>query len=72
MAIEGEDRREVKFTDMFDPRQPRSSEELAVYRLDICKTCIFFDSKYKKCQRCGCFMKLKTKLHNAFCPEGKW
>ena len=40
-------------------------------RFDICKKCIFL-TKRNKCKKCGCFMKLKTKLSLAKCPIGKW
>jgi len=66
------DEDDVKFRDLFDPRQPRSGEELAAYRLEICKTCPFFNQALQKCRKCGCFMKLKTSLERAKCPVGKW
>ena len=28
--------------------------------------------KNNKCEKCGCFMKVKHKLKMASCPEGKW
>lgn len=51
---------------------PRSSEDLATYRLDICKSCEFYRQATNQCKKCGCFMKLKTKLEDATCPIGKW
>jgi len=51
---------------------PRSQEELAIYRLEICKQCEFFRQKSQTCKKCGCFMKLKTSLEHARCPIGKW
>jgi len=39
-------------------------------RLAICSDCVFFTGV--RCTRCGCFMKVKTKLEHASCPEGKW
>jgi ribosomal protein L32 len=63
---------DVKPWDMLNPNQPRSGEELAAYRLEICKTCEFFRQKAKTCMKCGCFMKMKTTLKNAHCPIGKW
>jgi uncharacterized paraquat-inducible protein A len=61
---------DVSFLDLFDPSQPRSSKEQIQARLEICKTCEFFTGK--RCKRCGCFMALKTTLHEASCPVGKW
>jgi hypothetical protein len=62
---------EVKFTDLFTGK-PRSEEELAKDRLDICHKCEHFSQVSKRCKKCGCIMKLKTKLKEATCPIGKW
>lgn len=51
---------------------PRSPEELAKYRLEICQTCEFYKPKTNRCAKCGCFMKLKTQLEHAKCPMKKW
>jgi hypothetical protein len=66
------DNGEVEFIDMFDPRQPRSKQDQVDARLAICQQCPHFYQKLQKCNKCGCFMKLKTRLHNASCPIGKW
>jgi hypothetical protein len=50
----------------------KSPDELAAYRLEICKTCEWFRAKTQTCKKCGCFMKLKTTLKKAKCPIGKW
>jgi hypothetical protein len=63
---------DVKPWDLFNPNQPRSSEDLAAYRLEICKGCEFYRAATNQCKKCGCFMKLKTTLENAKCPIGKW
>ena len=63
---------DVKFIDLFDPRHPRSDQELIEYRLNICNSCPFFNKKLLKCTKCGCFMKLKTTLAKASCPMGHW
>ena len=67
-----DEEREVKPWDLLNPSQPRSSENLHESRLAICRTCEFFKPRVEKCAKCGCFMKLKTKLENAKCPIGKW
>jgi len=64
--------KEVKFTDLFDPRQPRSDKDLIEHRLNICQQCPWLDKRLTKCRKCGCHMKLKSTLEKAFCPEGKW
>jgi hypothetical protein len=63
---------DVQFSDLFDPRQPRSDKELIEQRLDICNACPWFNKRLVKCRKCGCFMKLKTTLKLAQCPIGKW
>lgn len=67
-----DEQREVKPWDLLNPNQPRSTEELHEARLAICKGCEFFKPRSERCGKCGCFMKLKTKLENATCPIGKW
>jgi len=63
---------EVKFTDLFDPNQPRADRELIESRLKICNECPAFRKTLMKCTKCGCFMKLKSTLKQAECPIGKW
>jgi uncharacterized paraquat-inducible protein A len=64
--------KDVKFLDLFNPNQPRSEQEEIEARLAICQTCKYFKPHQRRCQKCGCFMDLKTRLHNASCPMGKW
>ena len=45
-------------------------EEILKARWDICSSCEFL--KDDKCEKCGCFMKVKHKLAMASCPEGTW
>ena len=66
------DNGDVEFTDLFDPRQPRSDKDLIEARLAICNTCEFFNKRLQKCKKCGCFMHLKTTLRQAKCPVDKW
>ena len=40
-------------------------------RWDICKGCEFLTDN-DKCQKCGCFMKVKTRIATVACPIGKW
>jgi len=66
------DNGDVEFSDLFDPRQPRSDKDLIEYRLSICNTCEFFNKRSVRCRKCGCFMKLKSTLKQAKCPLHKW
>ena len=62
----------VKPWDLLNPNEPRSPEELHEHRIGICRTCEYFRPKTETCKKCGCFMKLKTRLERASCPIGKW
>jgi len=66
------DKKEVKPWDMLNPKEPRSQEEEMERRLSICRSCEFFKPRTEQCAKCGCFMKLKTKLEKAHCPIDKW
>jgi len=39
-------------------------------RLEICRTCPFFNGT--NCQKCGCFVRFKTRLATEHCPIQKW
>lgn len=45
---------------------------LSQERLEVCRECVFLFKPTMTCKRCGCFMKVKSHLANAECPEGKW
>ena len=45
-------------------------EEVLKMRWDLCSGCEFL--KDDKCDKCGCFMKVKHKFSQAKCPIGKW
>lgn len=49
-----------------------TSDEIAADRFAICQSCPEFVKITKQCKKCGCFMKLKTKLTHSTCPIGKW
>jgi hypothetical protein len=50
----------------------RVAETIAGTRMYICTGCKHLNQITKTCKECGCFMPLKTKLPNAYCPVGKW
>jgi hypothetical protein len=66
------DKKDVKVWDLINPNKPRSEQEEAQRRLDICMSCEHLNKRMVKCNKCGCFMKLKTTLQGAKCPIGKW
>jgi hypothetical protein len=41
-------------------------------RYDICKGCDKFFKPTRQCKECMCIMSIKTKVHEATCPIGKW
>ena len=51
-------------------------EETIKKRLDICKSCEFWDSKALKgtgrCRKCGCSTWAKIRMSTEQCPEKKW
>lgn len=58
--------------DLINPNEPKSLDEDANARLDICKQCPELIGATKQCKQCGCVMPLKVKLLRATCPLGKW
>lgn len=49
-----------------------ATAEKAAARLEICKSCEFFDKEKERCFKCGCFMKTKVHLEMSGCPVNKW
>lgn len=49
-----------------------ATEEVATNRMNICLGCEFFIKDDCRCSKCGCFMKLKTRLDVSKCPVNKW
>ena len=55
-------------------------KEVSAARMVICESCEFYgmlDAKLnwmgaQRCQKCNCYMPMKTTLATASCPEGKW
>ena len=58
--------------DFLNPNTEYADDLLADQRYDICKECPMLINISKQCKKCGCFMKVKTKLLHATCPIGKW
>lgn len=45
--------------------------EVRAKRLEICGECPELN-KIRQCGKCHCFVDMKTKLEEAFCPLRKW
>lgn len=58
--------------DLFNPYTDYAENDMAKSRMDICNQCEFLTKATHQCTKCGCFMKLKTKLLHATCPISKW
>ena len=41
-------------------------------RMDECLKCEHFFKPTSSCKKCGCFMKVKSKVGDFACPVGKW
>jgi len=50
----------------------KETDDAALARLEICKSCEFFNETAKRCNKCGCNMAIKTYLKAEKCPIGKW
>ena len=53
-------------------KNKRVLEDIYKERMDICNKCDYFINMTKQCKKCGCFMEIKTRIDNAYCPIGKW
>ena len=53
-------------------KNKRANEDIYKERMDICQKCEFLFTPTKQCMKCGCFMEIKTRIDNAYCPIEKW
>ena len=60
----------INFEELFKDYYFESKEE-SERRMEICKQCPHL-TKRNRCKKCGCFMKIKTKLKRVNCPIYKW
>lgn len=58
--------------DMFNPNIEMATDEVKNNRMEICSLCPELIKLTTQCKKCGCIMKLKTKLEQSKCPIGKW
>lgn len=49
-----------------------TSDEQSEHRYKICQSCEHFRPSTTQCKKCGCFMKIKTKIEAFSCPIDKW
>jgi len=48
------------------------SDPIKKERMEICRACPFFNASNTTCNKCGCFLEVKTGWASEKCPEGKW
>jgi len=58
--------------DILNPERPKTDDELANKRFNVCLDCDRLVKTTKQCKECGCFMAIKVKLLEAKCPLSKW
>lgn len=63
---------ETRPWDVVNPNTGWVNEYKAKERFSICKGCPELIKLTTQCKKCGCFMKIKTKMELATCPIGKW
>ncbi len=63
---------ETRPWDLINPSTEFVSDSEQKERYSICKVCPEFIDLTTQCKKCGCIMKLKTKLAAATCPINKW
>jgi hypothetical protein len=64
--------KETKPWDLLNPSTEFASESVQEERYAICQACPEFIGLTKQCRKCGCLMKLKTKILASECPLQKW
>jgi hypothetical protein len=69
--VESEDKKLEKLKEI-PSKSTKTSREEEDRRMAICEGCEFLKRPAKQCSKCGCFMKLKTKLERGHCPIHKW
>lgn len=52
--------------------QVKATEEEVAKRQAICDGCEYYAKDSQRCQKCGCFLKIKIKLETEHCPIQKW
>ena len=48
-----------------------NKEQRSQQRMAICQNCPELKT-LNRCQQCGCFMSIKTRIYSSTCPLGKW
>jgi hypothetical protein len=67
-----DEEKDVSILDAFHSRNYVKDPSISDARYQICKACPELIKLTTQCKKCGCLMKVKTKLQQAVCPLGKW
>lgn len=51
---------------------PKTEPNEIQKRMDICLSCEYFNNLENRCNKCGCFLNIKTAWATEKCPIGKW
>ena len=47
-------------------------EQVSAARMRVCNNCPNIDVSQNRCTICKCFLNLKTRSMDSFCPHGYW
>jgi ribosomal protein L32 len=50
----------------------KTKSSLQQSRMEICRSCEFYDELGNGCKNCGCYLAIKTSWASESCPIGKW
>jgi hypothetical protein len=48
------------------------SDEVRESRLEMCRSCEYYDASQVRCKHCGCFLEHKARFALDSCPIDKW
>lgn len=48
------------------------SDEVRESRLEMCRSCEYYDASQIRCRHCGCFLEHKARFALDSCPIDKW
>jgi hypothetical protein len=71
-VIDNNKNSDVGITDIVNPNTEWVGQVLFEKRYSICQECPELIKLTKQCKKCGCFMKVKSRMKLAKCPLGKW
>jgi hypothetical protein len=49
-----------------------NKESRSQQRIAVCLDCEHLKKPLNRCELCGCFMNIKTRIYKSKCPKGLW